>query len=440
MIDKSSDPANQQFITNFEALSDRFEMLGPKPSSSAAGPSRGLRDRSEDPNRLTLSLHEQDGILRWQISSPAESGRQPAGMRARGGVGQNGSELLRREFTKLGVNEISKYLESLDDRLNPIGGRGLRSWLPDQNKLVDANPLPDEGRFLLIVHGTFSKSDHLLDDLKSTETGRKFLSRAAEHYDRVLTFDHPTLSVSPMINALDLVAALGTTHAEIDIVCHSRGGLVCRWWMEVFDREPLRRKRAVFVASPLSGTSLASPPQLKAGLNLLANYSKLLGVAAIAVPFAAAPAALLRVIGSIVGVGAKLPFLDAAVAMIPGLSGQSRVGNCYELQRLNRGKLPKPPTYFFVRSNFQSERPGWKIWKYITEGKQRAADLATDLLVFKGDNDLVVDTESMIELPDRPTLTNPPLLDFGTTAEVHHTNYFTQPKTVEFIENVLEIP
>jgi hypothetical protein len=440
MVDRSSDALNQQFIAHFEAWSDRFEMLGPKPAVSATGRSRGLRDRSEDPNRLTLSLHEQDGILRWELNSAAESGRQPSGMRARGGVRDDRSEVLRREFTKLGVNEIGKYLESLDDRLNPIAGRGLRSWLPEQNKLVEANPLPAEGRFLLIVHGTFSKSDHLLDDLKSTESGRKFLSRAAAHYNRVLTFDHPTLSVSPMLNALDLVTALGTSRAEVDIVCHSRGGLVCRWWMEVLDREPLRRKRAVFVASPLSGTSLASPPRLKAGLNLLANYSKLLGAAAMALPFAAVPAALLRVIGSVVGVGAKLPFLDAAVAMIPGLSGQSRVGNCYELQRLNRGKLQKPPAYFFVTSNFQSEKAGWKIWKYITEGKQRAADLATDLLVFKSDNDLVVDTESMTELPDRPTLTNPPLLDFGTTAEVHHTNYFVQPKTVEFIENVLEIP
>jgi hypothetical protein len=419
---------------------NRHLELGVKAAPSIAARSRGPRDRSYDPKAATLSLHERDGVLFWEMTSAAEENRGRTGMRARGAASPTGSELLRREFTKLEPNEVSKYLESIDGRLNPLGSRGLRCWLPGQSKLTEANPLPDEGRFLLIVHGTFSRSEHLIDDLQSMQMGREFLSRAAKHYDRVLTFDHPTLSVSPMINALDLVTALGTTRAEIDIVCHSRGGLVSRWWMEVFDREPLRRKRAVFVASPLSGTSLAAPPKLKAGLNLLANYSKLLGVAAMAVPFAAVPAALLRLIGSVVGVGTKLPFLDAAVAMIPGLSGQSRVGNCYELQRLNRAKLQKTPSYFFVRSNFQSENPAWKIWKYITEGKQIAANLATDLLVFKGDNDLVVDTESMTELPDRPTLTSPPLLDFGTTADVHHTNYFLQSRTLDFIERVLEIP
>lgn len=438
MIDKSKDAANEQFVANFNTLSDSFELLDFK-ASPAAVRSRSLRDRNNDPKAATLTLHERDGILFWKMKS-AEEDRGPAGIRARGVAGPDETELLRREFTKLEPNEVSKYLESLDNRLNPLEGRGLRCWLPDQNKLTPENGLPDEGRFLLIVHGTFSKSDHLFDDFQSTPAGREFLLRAAKHYDRVLAFDHPTLSVSPMINALDLVTAFGRTRAEIDIVCHSRGGLVSRWWMEVFDRAPERRKRAVFVASPLGGTSLAAPPKLRAGLNLLANYSKLLGAAAMAVPYAAVPAAILRVIGSVVGVGAKLPFLDAAVAMIPGLGGQSRVGNCYELQRLNRDKLREPPEYFFVRSNFQSENPGWKIWKYVTEGKQHAADLATDLLVFKGDNDLVVDTESMIELPDRPAFTSPPLLDFGTTADVHHTNYFVQAKTLDFIQRVFKIP
>jgi hypothetical protein len=47
-------------------------------------------------------------------------------------------------------------------------------------------------------------------------------------------------------------------------------------------------------------------------------------------------------------------------------------------------------------------------------------------------NDLVVESESMIELPLCPLLTNPPVLDFGT-------NYFVQPRTMDFIQKVLEI-
>jgi len=436
---KSNEAANQLFVSNFESLSNRFEIFAAKPPAAHAVRSRGLGDGGKDPNSIALSLRERDGILLWEMTSI--KGADLGAIRVRAGSGEtNGLELLRREFAKLEPNEISKYLESLDKCLNPLEGRGLRTWLPSQGKLIRSNSLPDKGRFLLIVHGTFSKSEHILDDLQSTQKGREFLLRSCKHYDHVLTFDHPTLSVSPMINALDLVAALGTTQAEIDIVCHSRGGLVCRWWMEFFDRIPHRRKRAVFVASPLSGTSLAAPPKLRAGLSLLANYSKVLGTAAMAVPFAAVPAAILRVIGSVVGVGTKLPFLDAVVAMIPGLSGQSRVSNCYELQRLNSAKLQKAPEYFFICSNFLSESLGWNFWKYFTEGKQKAVDLATDLLVFKGDNDLVVDTESMTELPDRPKMTDPPVLNFGSTSTVHHTNYFVQSKTLDFIGKVLEIP
>ena len=443
MATPSRDVGNEQFLSNFNTIADGFELYSPG-SSAVRGLGttkvRGARDRGAASNTGILTLRERDGILRWDLG-PAVPSLMPAGARMRGArEAADAGMVLRREFTQLEPNEISKYLEVLDNQLNPPAGRGLRQWRDQQQQLTKPDPLPESGRFLLIIHGTFSKSEHLIGDLRSTQAGSELLHRAANYYDRVLTFDHPTLSVGPMINAIDLVSALGSTNADVDIVCHSRGGLVSRWWMEAFDRYPLRRKRAVLVACTLGGTSLAAPPRLKAGLNLLANYSKLLGTAAMAVPFAAVPAALLRVIGSVVGVTSKLPLLDAAVAMIPGASGQSRVGNSYELQRLNSKKLEKPPNYSYVRANFQSENPGWKIWKYVTEGKQRAADAAADLLVFPGDNDLVVDTVSMTELPDAPAPTEPPILDFGTTSEVHHTNYFLQKRTLDFIAKVLQVP
>lgn len=33
--------------------------------------------------------------------------------------------------------------------------------------------------------------------------------------------------------------------AEIDVIHHSRGGLVTRWWLEVFDQTPPEQRRAV---------------------------------------------------------------------------------------------------------------------------------------------------------------------------------------------------
>lgn len=109
------------------------------------------------------------------------------------------------------------------------------------------------GRILLFVHGTFSKSEALFDQLNDPNfpAGRDFLGRALQHYAQVLAFNHPTISVSPLLNALDLARLLADTAADIDVVCHSRGGLVTRWWLEAFDRGPGRR-RVVLVGSPFA--------------------------------------------------------------------------------------------------------------------------------------------------------------------------------------------
>src|SRR5207249_558374 len=112
--------------------------------------------------------------------------------------------------------------------------------------------------------------------LKSTAHGAAFLGKIA-CYDKVLSFDHATLSRSPFVNALELDRRLQPhTFDEIDVVCHSRGGLVTRWWLEVLNRKPLDAARVVFVGCPLRGTSLADPQSLRHGLNLLTNVGKLL--------------------------------------------------------------------------------------------------------------------------------------------------------------------
>ena len=155
---------------------------------------------------------------------------------------------------------------------------------------------------------------------------------------------------------------------------------------------------------------------------MLANFSKLLGTATMAVPFMKAPAAILRVVGSVVGVTSRMPLVDAAIAMIPGLNGQSLVKNNAELSRLKQCPL-NVTNYYFVVSDFESTSAGWNICKYIREAKIRGAETVVDMLVFPGKNDIVVDTDSMTgaaEIAIDPTR----LLDFGTNGEVHHTNYF----------------
>jgi len=115
--------------------------------------------------------------------------------------------------------------------------------------------------------------------------------------------------------------------------------------------------------------------------------------------------------------------------MIPGLNGQSRVAHHPELMRLRAVRLAKPPEYFVVKSNFETEDPGWRFWKYFR--KDRLADTGADL-IFDGPNDLVVDTSSMSDIPGHD-LSAGRIKDFGTNSVVHHTNYFSQQETLDFM-------
>ena len=83
--------------------------------------------------------------------------------------------------------------------------------------------------------------------LQCNPEGGQLLDAAQQHYDQVLAFDHYTLSRGPILNALDLARLFAPSKAEIDIVCHSRGGLLTRWFFEVMDRLLDRKRRAVLV-------------------------------------------------------------------------------------------------------------------------------------------------------------------------------------------------
>jgi hypothetical protein len=323
--------------------------------------------------------------------------------------------------------------------LTPV--RGLRRLGAAGLEAVGA--APSQGKILLLVHGTFSSGDHLLAEFQATPAGRELLARARREYDAVLTFDHATISVSPILNAIDLARALAGTNASIDLVAHSRGGIVARSFLEHLAPHVVGPRRLILVGSPLDGTSLASPPRLRAALDLLTNVSRALAVGAITFPIAnaffIAAAGLLRVIASITSAASKTPLLDAAVAMIPGLAAQSRVENNAELRRLRIGP-PAPVDYSAIIADFEPDTVGWAFWKVFNSPGARVADWAADL-VFEGANDLVVDTASMTVLDHglRLTGTNQ-VLDFGKTSQVHHVNYFRQKRTLQFIAARFAIP
>jgi hypothetical protein len=398
------------------------------------------------PAQEIISLVREAGVLRWRAGTTfAMAGQRRAGGRAALPAGE---VVKQYAFERLDASQVYAALVGLDRTLTPRAGsvsqtdNGLR-----QLKGGTLVPFPDPRdaagkRVLLFIHGTFSNTEALIDrGFQQTPEGRQLLADAEGKYDLVLAYDHPTLSVSPMLNAFDLAALLRPSPRSVDIVCHSRGGLVARWFCEAYADSALKR-RVVFVGSPLAGTSLAAAPRLRSTLDLLTNIADALRSAsdlAAAHPLFLAASGLLRVVSTVTSLTAKTPVLDAAIALVPGLDAQSRTGNNEEIRRLraNTGTADFSSgqiRYFAVRANFEPKDIGWNFLRLFSKPMQRLGDWGADI-IFDGRNDLVVDTASMAEVADNRLVAV--AHDFGTTDRVHHTNYFVQPETARAVRPAL---
>jgi pimeloyl-ACP methyl ester carboxylesterase len=402
-------------------------------ATTSAIPTALRRRRGFDPDRVdnlaTLALVREDGLVRWIYEPPPRAGVRRMRRAALPAVGAERVHAF--SFRELPSNEVLAAIETLDAKLTPNPGlRRLRD-----GAFVPAGDAKIAGRALLLVHGTFGKSEMYLDELAATPEGRDFLAAARKRYDAILAFEHPTLSVSPWINALDLEAATANVAAKLDVVAHSRGGLVVAWWL----RNGARRvDNVVLVGSPLAGTSLASPAKLRQALDMLANTFRALelaGTAAATVaPMMGAVAGIAKIVGGALRLGAKTPLADAGVAIIPGLAAQSRVGNNAELLRLADIAWACSPAVHAVISNFEpapAAAPLWQFWKHFRGLGSALVDTGADA-IFRGPNDLVVDTDAMTALRNARLPKNR-VLDFGTNGTVHHCNYFRQPRTLDFI-------
>jgi pimeloyl-ACP methyl ester carboxylesterase len=386
----------------------------------------------------TLSLVRDDGALRWVYQPPL---RSASSRRARRSAARTiGAEIVHEfSFNQIPPNRVISALEDLDKKLTP--DQGLRRFNSVTGKFEPTSDLSVSGRVLLLIHGTFSKSDMFIDELNTFAAGRALIGTASAKYEAILAFDHPTLSVSPWINALDLESALIGISGPIDVVCHSRGGLVVGWWLRNAKRQV---ENVVFVGSPLEGTSLASPANLRAALQGLVNVFKGLeaasSLASTVVPFISVVAGLSKIFGGILQLGANTPLVDGAVVIVPGLAGQSRVGNNAELLRLNRAQWISTPTVHAVISNFQPEQSNaewWQIWKLLRNPRERFLNWSADA-IFKDKNDLVVDTQSMTLLCGN-AINNAQICDFGDSPTVHHCNYFRQDRTVDLLRRALKL-
>ena len=416
------------------------------------------RSRTDDPVSV-VTLRDTDGVLRWDLGAGFETAL--SGKRRRRSTSQLGDVIKQIKFEDIEPNQIDKQLRLLDGRLTPNQGlRAVENADGDSWSVGNRDVLPvANGRILLLVHGTFSNCESLVPSILHSRKGKELFRWAQQNYDQILAFNHPTLSVNPLMNALDLSRAFRDSLADVDVVSHSRGGLVVRWWLESVDRHVDRQFRSIFFGSPLAGTSLAAPHRIKHTINLLTNVSRALSigtqVGAMVAPFGKslflAATGLLRVFSRVTSSLARTPAIDGGMAIVPGLAAQSRQGANAGIQRLRDGfrvmgnaeRLNRYlRNYYFVTGNFEPKsEEWWKFWKYFN--RKVIINRWSDRL-FDAPNDLVVDTGSMNDLVDHEHLSEAQkkLLHKTNvcafrTSTVHHTNYFEQTRAMTFLLNSL---
>jgi len=406
----------------------------PKGSLGRKRAAEVLRGEETD-SRIDVAIgRTATGRLRWEFletAAGARSTKRASFFRTR----TAGDEIIQLFNTpRLADNEYFDLLAKLDKKCNANQSEGPLYQLKD-GKWVKIDAPPASGRVLLFVHGTFSNNDGgFLSQLQRTGHGAGLL-KWAEGYEAVLGFEHPTIGVTPMCNAADLDRLFCDSEAEVDIIAHSRGGLVTRWWAERIDeKRSTRRVRAVLVGCPLAGTSLASPPNLVRAADDWLNiasilYSRNSGDPAISDIMRAA-FGMIRIIGS-------TALLDAMACLLPGVSAMAMVDNNAELRRLNERAAGQRADvrakagalgYYTIRADYEFD-----------EDKRHGEIEVLEAVFTKGRHDLVVDTESMnLRIgrdTDRPQRLFKDDFLFPTGGKVIHTNYFEQKETVERIQD-----
>jgi hypothetical protein len=127
---------------------------------------------------------------------------------------------------------------------------------------------------LLLLHGTFSNAKSAYAHLATTpgESGGTFLDTVQSVYEgRVFAYDHFTVSRTPEGNVAAMLAALPNRTHVVDVITHSRGGLVLRQLAELSKSRKLAVRRAVLVGAPNEGTPLATPGRWDSLVTWIAN-------------------------------------------------------------------------------------------------------------------------------------------------------------------------
>lgn len=386
---------------------------------------------------------DEAGVVTWGFAPPAaqEGGidREGAGRRTyvlRRSVPPAAGEAATRGLIGAVGKKILKVLafRILDPVLGRIGGDAVERWEADRRpyrvRTFTAedfrNPDPrtfaaadwgslSGGRALLLVHGTFSRAHTAFGGL-SPDLVRAFQRK---YQGRVFALDHPTCSEDPKQNVEWFLRQLPEgTALDLDILCHSRGGLVSRVLAEKTALLPLGSRRldarkVVFVAAPNAGTVLTDDDHMG---DFVDTFTTLLNLFP--------DNGVTEVLEGVITVAKHLAC--ATLVRLPGLQAMRPGGEL--LADLNQGE-PPGASYYAVASDFEPADPGLAAFV-----KDRLMDA-----VFSSGNDLVVPTAGVFESNGAGRFPIEERLVLSSGRGIHHSGYFADGEVRRRIADWLEV-
>ena len=420
----------------------RSAALGASTTRRAPRRTRGLPGEKRD-------VHFEVDLAVTRAAYPTRRSRAlPTGTRPRGMFGDLLSGALRVVVLKFAAPWLVGHAVSFLERhvqpgLVHIAAPDPGTWT-HLDRLEELGLRPD-ARVLLLVHGTFSTTASAFGALGVTSEGKALLADLLGRYDAVVGFDHPTLSVDPLVNATDLLARVSsvTTGVTFDVVTHSRGGLTTRSFAEsVLPGSGWNGGvgTVVFVAATNGGTHLAQAQRWNDLVDLTTNLTMVGAGVLAALPGGVLVSGLIA--GVVRGLGAFVKYLGAYMVDevgVPGLAAMRPDGPFVtELNRTQPGQPGPGTAWYVVTSDFHVTLNDLvqSPHEFPKELLGRLAEGLADR-IFREANDLVVDTSSMSAIDEAVGGFVCGRKDFGSNDTVYHTNYFLQDEFVQTLRSWL---
>ncbi|MFQ5613618.1 MAG: hypothetical protein ACE5H9_15950 [Anaerolineae bacterium] len=304
-----------------------------------------------------------------------------------------------------------------------------RAGLFEPGAPARADLIPPAERTLLLVHGTFSR---VASGFKGLDSDDAFLTAIDDAYgNSIYGFDHATVATGVATNVMQFYEKLAPGRHNIDIICHSRGGLVARALRDLSEQQ-LKERFALdaergryedelkawgqawripagvevnvncilFGGTPNQGTVLAQPAFLQKYLELLMTASNLL------------PEVADVTVDAILSVAKIL--LSEVMFELPGLDDQKPGSSLLELLQDSPG-----PRDAAIQADY---RPPTGL-----QALMRTADALVDR-IFQRHNDLVVPNDSTSRWPEG-SFEPDRLLAFAADKSVWHSSLFLQAET-----------